>query len=66
MGIEPARNDIHPIFQCTLSSIAQDPNDPLLFKCNFIPRTEVNDNTFLKELTKNGINYHCQSESKKI
>ena len=44
--IEPARNDVHPIFQSTLSAIAHDPDDPLLLKCNFTPRTKVNDNTF--------------------
>ena len=44
--IEPTRNDVHPIFQSTLSAIAHDPDDPLLFKCNFIPLTKVNDNTF--------------------
>ena len=39
-------NNVHPIFQCTLNTISQDPNDPLLLKCNMKPRTQVNDNTF--------------------
>ena len=44
--IEIIQNNVHPIFQCTLNAVNQDPNDPLLLKCNLKPRTQVNDNTF--------------------
>ena len=39
-------SDIHPLFHCSLKPIEQDENDPLLFKCNFKPRTKVNESTF--------------------
>ena len=47
-GKEPLNlhSDIHPLFDCSLKPIEQDENDPLLFKCNFKPRTKVNESTF--------------------
>ena len=36
-------SDIHPLILCSLKPIGQDENDPLLFKCNFKPRTKVNE-----------------------
>ena len=39
-------SDIHPLFQCSLNPIEQDQNDPLLFQCNFKPRTKINESTF--------------------
>ena len=41
-----AISDIHPIYQCQLDPVEQDPFDNILFKCNFKPHTKVNECTF--------------------